>query len=261
MKFTISDCISRINQALNYPAISYEDVSHFFDQAVAELNTSLRIAIPTVTEMRLENTFKISESENAVKITSSKATNNIPTAISDPEEGDVIYYIDGTSYLNNTFKIYKNGEWKAVPSVYGIAVDKGITSYEAVPIGYTDACWVEVPLENVREFSLTNYLPVDWIILFVIPYVCFKFAVRNGDNGNLFSDEYIQGFQQLQTSYNVPNTVKLYTVAHMSAYRKITSENIDNLYKDVPTRAIFDSMRIPNGIAKVYNTSSGGWDI
>ena len=257
MKFTISDCLSRINQALNYPAIFYEDVSHFFDQAIAELNTSLRIALPTVTEMRLENTFKLSEAPNTVVVDSEYVTNALPTA----ENDSGVYYRVGDSLIENCFYIRKNGVWTPVDSVN--AITKNGKGYTAIAVD-SYAVWREIPIESVKEFSLTNYLTTDWIILFLIPYVCFKFAVRNGDNGALFSDEFTQGFQQLQTSYNVPNEIALNTVAHLPAYREIVKENITALNKKVFTRAITPEMRVTNAIKVVYGDNlfdKGGWDI
>lgn len=259
MKFTITDCVSRINQALNYPALSYEDVSHFFDQAIAELNTSLRIALPTVTEMRLENTFKLSEAPNTVVISSETATAYIPT--SEAAATDGVYYKNTGTVLERCFYIYKDGTWNPVDSVNAITEDgRGFTAIAVDEY----AVWREIPVETVKEFSLTNYLTTDWIILFLIPYVCFKFAVRNGDNGALFSDEFTQGFQQLQTSYNVPNEVTLSTVAHLPAYKELVKENINDLRKKVFTRAITSDMRVTNAIKVVYGENlfdKGGWGI
>lgn len=269
MKITISDCISRINQALNYPAISYEDVSHFFDQAIAELNTSLRIALPNVTEMRFENTFRISEHEDTIPLNPAPNSSETATYVSNvenignlptPPDGWPIRYYCATNFLDRVFYIYKNGSWKPVQKAYG--VDSSGRGYETVKAGEM-AAWREVPLETVTEFDLTTYLPTDWIILFLIPYVCFKFAVRNGDNGALFSDEFTQGFQQLQTSYNVPNTVTLSTVAHLPAYKQQVLDNIGNLNVKVTTRAISEKMRVPNGIRTISGATfmDGGWGI
>lgn len=269
MKFTISDCISRINQALNYPAISYEDVSHFFDQAISELNTSLRVALPTVTEMRLEHTFKISNSPTTVVLTTSpngtpiQSVSTVPTEAPTAGQSPVVYYVGGTSRLDRTFYIWKDSKWTSSDKVYGIFSGDN-TAYELIAVDYSYAVWHNIPFEKLAEFSLTEYLPVDWIILFLIPYVCFKFAVRNGDNGALFSDEFTQGFQQLQTSYNVPNNVPLNTVAHLPAYKNIIIENVNDLSKIVSTRAITENMRIRNGVRAVYGANifdSGGWGI
>lgn len=267
MQFTITDCISRINQALNYPAISYDDVSHFFDQAIAELNTSLRIGLPLVSEMRAEHTFKISDNPNCIFIPSDAVLSSID-AVSElpeaPEDGDlpVVFYVDSDNALNSVFYIYREGSWHTADVVYGIKPDR--TSFQAIRIGNTAAAWVEVPYTYLKEFSLTEYLPTDWIVLFLIPYVCFKFAVRNGDGGELFSDEFTQGFQQLQTSYNVPNVVELTTVAHLPAYRELVKEHLNDLRITVATRAVTEEMRIRNGVQKINGVSvydHGGWGI
>ena len=268
MKFTVSDCISRINQALNYPALSYIDVSHFFDQAIAELNTTLRIALPTVTEMISEHTFKVSDSENAIVLTTDPTSNPIIKVIESeselPEDGSdkIVYLVEPADLLYNTFYIFKE-EWVPVKQAYGIVSGTG-AAFETVVVSRSQAFWKSIPYEKVEEFSLTDYLTTDWIILFLIPYVCFKFSVRNGDNGALFSDEFTQGFQQLQTSYNVPNTVVLKDVAHVPVYKEQVLKNLANLHKSVTTRAITEDMRVPNGIRPIFGRGlfeRGGWGV
>ena len=268
MKFTISDCINRINQALNYPAVTYEDVSHFFDHAIAELNSTLRIALPTFTEMRLENTFRVSDSPDTIVLKTAPnvskpiaSVNVVPTQA--PEDYvDVKYYIGGSSKLDHAFYLWKDGSWNKVSKVYGVT--NAGKAYTLLAVDASYAIWYEIPMESVSEFDITNYLSSDWILLFIIPYVCFKFAVRNGDTGSLFSDEFTQGFQQLQTSYNIPNTVTLSTVAHLPAYKTIAAENINNLRQEVPTRAIYQSMMVRNGVQTVHGAGLfdiGGWGI
>ena len=265
MKFTLSDCMARINQALNYPSLSYEDVSHFFDQAIAELNTSLRIGLPSVTEMRFENTFKISESPNTVLLTSSPtASGAIPNVESlSTATAPVVYYVgssDSEKYKRSLY-IKKNGNYEPVSEAYAIYNGK---AYVAVVVTFSNAVWTETSFETVTNFNLLDYLPFDWWVLFVIPYVCFKSALKDGGNGALFSDEFTQGFQQLQTSYGVPNTVVLSTVAHKPAYRNIVMSSLHNLDRRVTTRAVFDNMRITDGVGKVYGENlfdNGGWGI
>ena len=48
---TLNTIIQHINLALNYPALAYQDISLYFDMAIAELNTTLHTAIPTVSDM------------------------------------------------------------------------------------------------------------------------------------------------------------------------------------------------------------------
>jgi hypothetical protein len=264
MKFTITDCISRINQALNYPALSYEDVSHFFDQSIAELNTTLRISLPTFTEMRTENTFKIAEHPNVVVISDpSLGITHVDTVPEGDEvaEDIVMYSASDVSKLRWGLYVKKDGTWTKVSEAYGVK-NGDATAYRAVVIDGM-AVWSAVPYETVKEFDVTEYLPSDWIILFIIPYVCFKYAVRNGDSGALFSDEFTQGFQQLQTSYDVPNSVTLSKVAHLPAYKSLVLKNISNLSINVYTRCITEDMKVPNGIGKTYHIAvdTGGWGL
>lgn len=272
MKFTLTDCMARINQVLNYPALTYGDIYHFFDQAIAELNTNLRIALPSVSEMRSEHTFDITEQEGFVRIaTSDELTDDIPDyrTINDlPAATDLIVkyaYVCEEYRLGRTFYKHDGDDWKKVDTLYGMYVDAdgNLSTYTAVPVNTESAYWVPVDKTHVTEFELTEYLPIDWWTLFIIPYVCFKFAVRNGDSGELFVDEYTQGYQQLQSSYNVPNTVKLTTVAGKPAYAKLVKQNLANLNITVFTRAIYESMRVGNGIASVYGGfyETGGWGV
>lgn len=265
MKFTLNDCLARVNQALNYPAVTYEDIYHFFDHAISELNTSLKIALPSVSEMRYENTFRVSESENVVLLTTSQVSNVIPSVESKEKlpAGAMFGYVcpnwtERTFYKN--FGTASNPDWKPVTNLYGICEG---TAYVAVAITRDGATWAPVPNETVTEFDLQDYLPMDWWTLFVIPYVCFKFSVRNGDSGMPFSDEYSQGYQQLQTSYNVPNYVQLSTVAGRNAYKALVEEYVADLRHCVPTRAIYTSMRGSNTTLPTYGGfyQTGGWGI
>lgn len=269
MNFTLNDCLARINQVLNYPALAYEDVYHFFDQAIAELNTNLRIALPSVSEMRLAHTFEITAQEGLVRLearpTNTTTLDRYTSADALPQKGTYAY-VCGDSFTTREFYKYQGTieGWVKVPALYGIYLndDGSMDAYTAVPISTSTAVWTPVGKSHVAEFDLTEYLPIDWWTLFVIPYVCFKFAVRNGDSGELFVDEYTQGFQQLQSSYNVPNSILLIKVAGRPAYTELVKQYIGNLAGTmVFTRAIYEDMRVGNGIAPVYNEfyTSGGW--
>lgn len=272
MKFTLTDCMARINQVLNYPALAYGDIYHFFDQAIAELNTNLRIALPSVSEMRSEHTFDITEQEGFVRLTTSEElTSDLPdyrteeALRADTEPTAKYAYVCKEYRLGRAFYKHDGDDWKKVDVLYGMYVDAdgNASTYTAVPVNAESAYWVPVDKTHVTEFDLTEYLPIDWWTLFIIPYVCFKFAVRNGDSGELFVDEYTQGYQQLQSSYNVPNTVKLTTAAGKPAYEKLVKQNLANLNITVFTRAIYESMRVGNGIASVYGGfyETGGWGV
>lgn len=273
MKYTLNDCLARINQVLNYPAVGYEDVYHFFDQAIAELNTNLRIALPSVSEMRSEHTFDITEQENIVRLTERPDNvtiipyydTDLPANGPESGKGEGAYVCNG-SFSDRAFYRWDGAKWNRVDKLYGIFFnddDWSLRTYIAVPITTTVAVWTPVDRTHIEEFDLTDYLPVDWWTLFVIPYVCFKFSVRNGDSGELFADEFTQGYQQLQSSYHVPNVVVLTTVAGKPAYTEIVKQNINNLNIPVFTRAIYESMRVGNGIPSIYGGfyEAGDWRI
>lgn len=269
MKFTLNDCISRINQSLNYPAVAYEDIYHFFDQAIAELNTNLRIALPSVTEMRSEHTFDVTNNEGLIRFSTRptststvKHSESIPLTSPSSSDGDGLYVCPNSDFNSHRFYKWNGSAWVRVPNLYGIYIaDASFETYVAVPITWEIAAWAPVEKAHLVEFDLTEYLPLDWWVLFIIPYVCFKFAVRNGDSGELFVDEYTQGYQQLQSSYNVPNTVILSSVAGRPAYKNLVEQNLANLNTAVFTRAISEDMRVGNGIASVYGGfyETGGW--
>lgn len=271
MKFTMSDCVNRINQTLNYPSLTYGDVSHFFDQAVSELNTSLRIAVPSVSEMMSEHSFRVTDNENVIQLTTLPgATDRIAHYSSyeelEAESNDSITaaYVCGNYWIERKFYRRDGSNWVVADKLYGIHIADGeMSAFVAVAVSRDLAVWVPVNNDTVAEFDLTAYFPMDWWILFIIPYVCFKFAVRNGDSGDLFRDEFTQGFQQLQTSYAVPNTVSLHTVAGHEAYKTLVEINASNLKVKVPTRAVFDSMRIADSTLPIYGGfyESGGWGI
>jgi hypothetical protein len=282
MKFTLSDCMQRINQILNYPSVAYEDISHFFDHAIAELNTILRTAIPSVSEMVLNNTVDTSLQQNTVLLNARpNNSNNIPwvqnVPASFPHEedrevgGEVVHVTIDSEYvyyynpakLDRKFYAWTGSEWRAHESLYGVVFEGAKKyTYLSTPLGFS-AYWVEVPNTHRVEFDLCEHMTMDWWTLFVIPYVCFKFAVRNGDDGSLYSDEFTQGMQQLQTCYDVPNFVVLSDVAGIPAYTEIVKSNLNDLNKKIPTKAITEDMRVGNAIQACFGNmfDTGGWGI
>lgn len=269
MKFTLNDCMKRINQILNYPSVAYEDISHFFDHAIAELNTILKIAIPSVSEMISNNTLDTSLQENTVLLTA-RPTNTvsipyvstIPTEAPGPEQANYVYYSANASMLDRKFYVWNGSEWNPYDTLYGVLFEGAQkTAYVATPIGIA-AYWVETPIKRTLDFDLCEYMTMDWWTLFIIPYVCFKFAVRNGDGGELYQTEFTQGLQQLQTSYDVPNFVTLQEIAGNPVYTEIVKNNLANLSQKTPVRAITDSMRVGNAIGAIFeNSMIGGWEL
>ena len=271
MKFTLNDCIQRINQILNYPAVSYVDISHFFDHAMAELNTILRIGLPSVSELLADNTHDITLQNNTVLLeqrpTYSSAIplfTTTPTAPPSEEEPATFgYYAPNGTTFGAKYFVWNGVNWASHNVIYGVNFNNGTkTAYIATPVAGV-AYWVETPAIRTQEFDLCEVMPLDWWILFVIPYVCFKFAVRNGNDGALYATEFSEGLQQLQTCYDVPNFVTLSTVAGDPVYTKIVQNNLDNLNTKVPTRAIKESMRIGTAVHPIYENvyGTGGWGV
>lgn len=271
---TLSECITRINQVLNYPSVTYTDISHFFDQAISELNTSFRIGLPLVSQMVQERKLNIQELPNLVFLTDAPTgtPEDIPVgnSLSDFTDTSKVY-LNLSDYKFYKYNIYQN-RWVGYDRMYGVHLNSSNVRlvYETM-IVYSDvysdvysekkAVWSPVDEKRLNDFDLNIYMPDDWVILFLIPYVCFKSAVRDGAEGGLYLDEFTQGFQQLQTSYDVPNFVNLSSVAHMSAYTKLAKENLSNLNIKIPTRAVYDSMKVGNVSMPVYGGfhSRGGW--
>lgn len=263
--FTLFDCVTRINQTLNYPSIEYIDMSHFFDQAISELNTSFKIGLPLVSQMVDENRLNITELPNVMLLDNVGIINSIDYIPNEDTEG-----AEGLHFSTKNYKFYKydfsEELWKEYDTYYGIHIDDSgkRTTYTTMVLPTASAAiWTPVVEERANDFDLTDYIPADWIILFLIPYVCFKVSVRDGNNGALYNEEYTQGFQQLQTSYDVPNFVTLKDVAHLPAYRSVVKAKLNSLNETIPTRAVYDTMKIGNAIRPTYGGfhMRGGWGL
>lgn len=262
--FTLSDCIIRINQTLNYPSLTYTDISHFFDQAISELNSTFRIGMPLVSQMIRDQKLNIRELPNLTLISSEPtgSLTDIPAATPDGfADTSKVYYNtdDDKLYKYNT----SSKQWVGYDKMYGIYADSShMRTYETTSlISMHGAIWTVFDEKRLNDFDLNIYLPTDWIILFVIPYVCFKAATRDGGSGLLYNEEYVQGFQQIQTSYDVPNFVELRKVAHLPAYTAAVKVHMDTLDTVIPTRAVYEDMKIGNAILPQYHdfNSRGGW--
>ena len=267
MEYTLADCVSRINQILNYPAISYEDVSAFFDQAIAELNTSLHIAIPYVSQMMLDEKNAVANNKELVLFsTTPPAPNNFPTSATTEDGASNLYYYDAN---NSCFMLYlpASGTYERRDVLFGVKYDASSPAgqyYKAIlvpTVSDYSPVWT-LYKQTPNSLKLNKYLTSDWITLFLIPYVCFKFAVRNGDDGALYSDEFTQGFQQLQNAYDIPSRVSLKQVAGVPAYTEVVKNNLANLDITVPTMAITEDMLTPRSVIGIYDGfyDKGGWD-
>ena len=263
MVFTLDNCLSRLNQVLNYPMLEYTDVEHYFDQAISELNTSLRIGIKPLSVIISEQPEAFKGMSNVVVFTAPLTNASIPNS---KDDQPTVYY-DTTC---NKFGILKNNKYEHYNKVYGVYSGIDVNSgakidYVYQSVWYNDDAimWTNYEEDKLKSINLIDYFPMDVLNLFIIPYVCFKFTVRNGGDASIFVDEYVQGFQQIQTSYDIPNFVLLSQQAGLPAYTEDVKENLSNLNIKIPTRAIYDSMKVGDSFMPTYGGmyDNGGWGI
>lgn len=263
MKFTLDDCVTVINQILNYPSVAYTDISHFFDQAISELNSELHIGLRPISYLYSKSTFNLSNFTDVIMLDSKPlpvvATNDKNANVYFDTSTKKIMYLKGadtvhTAAKDQLFGVYayfdENSESKEVVREI----------YQTIIIG-DNAYWSAYGIMPTREVDLLEILPYDFITLFLIPYICFKYTVRDGDSGALYAEEFSNGFQQLQKSYDIPSFVVLSTQAGKPAYKEDVENNLDNLNIKVPTRAIYESMRVDKTFIATYGGiyDTGGW--
>lgn len=260
MKYTLNQYIDTVNQVLNYPSITYEDIAIFLDQAIAELNTALHIQIQPITYLVRNYTNTVKTDPTVILTEEPTSSTRIPTV----ETEGFDYYYDTTT---QTYKVKLNDTWNEYTELYGMVYDPTqVNSKVYKAIKFTDSA-ILWGISNVTEptsYDLTEILPVDWITLYLIPYICFKQSVRDGNNGSLYAEEFSQGFQQLQNAYDVPNEVNLMTVAGRSTvYKDDVLKHSPNLNINVPTRAITQNMLHGRAIMPEYGNmyDNGGWGV
>ena len=255
MKYTLNEAITRINQTLNYPAITYQDISVFLDQAIAELNTSLHIDIDRISSLvkQFQGSFNLDPLIPLEEMPNSTTT--IPTVETKP-----CWYDPETK----KFKVSINNVWYTYDKIYAMYNNSGdIRFFQSIKITESVLYWGQFNTYDIGEFDLTTILPTNWITLFLIPYVCFKYSVRDGDNGSLFSEEFQQGFQQLQDAYDVPSNVLLSSVAELPAYTETVKNYLPNLNVMIKPKAIYNSMLHDRNVMATYGGvfDNGGWGI
>lgn len=247
----LQQSLNYINQALNYPALNYEDISLFFDAAIAELNTTLHTNIPTISKMIDE--FKQYMSKNITKVLITGVDPSVNYEIPSSTVQTSNYYYnpsDKKFYVLNV----ATGAYTAHDNLYGTYLRNGVPeTYEAIVYGQ-QASWQITDVLNVQDCELSYYLPEEWVLLWLIPYVCFKYTVRDGGTASTFAEELTQGFQQLQETYDVPEKVVLATVADKKAYMDLVKENLPNLNVVVKTRAIYENMKHNRALNAVYGS-------
>lgn len=262
-KFTLSDAIQRINMNLNYPAITFEDVSSFFDMAIADLNTSLHTEIKSVSNMIKEFRHYTSKNINRILLTSEPDS----STVIEERESEELANMNATLtyYYNTTTKLYgtKLGTtWTYSPTLYGVYNKMGTPYfYKAVRYGTNATFWITDATDNPLELNLLEYLSEDWITLYLIPYVCFKYSCRDGGTANVFAEEYTQGFQQLQNAYDVKENVLLATYAGKLAYVEDVEKHLPYLNVLVPTRGIYKEMKHDRAVVAQFGGvyDRGGW--
>lgn len=248
--------LNYINQALNYPSITYDDVSLFFDSAIVEINSSLHIKMPLVSVMINEFLQYMSNNNpNKVLLTAYPEDTDTFPIFSTIE--DALVTSPKYAYFSslNKFGILNAGSktYTLYPNLYGIFRNSGVpVHFKAVKFSQTDIVWVIDEDADPTNFEFNHYLPDSWVLLWMIPYVCYKYTVRDGGTAANFAEELTQGFQQLQNAYDIPSTVVLSTVAGRPAYSELTKLNLDNLNIKVPTRAIYENMQHERSLNATY---------
>ena len=260
MTYSLSDCVESINQILNYPSVTYGDISIYFDQAISELNTELHLGLKPISVLYKE-ADTLSEDISPLVVLDERP--NLSAGLPSPDD-DAKVYFDGTDICYLDLLTSKYVKARKVYGIY-IYVDSETNStvkemYQTIMLG-NYAYWTYFEKTPDRDLNLTDYMPYDWVVLFLIPYVCFKYAIRDGDSGASYAEDLSNGFQQLRNAYSVPSTVCLSKMSGKKAYAKDVLENLPNLNISVPTRAIYEDMRTPQVISAEYESfyDKGGW--
>ena len=270
MSYKLSQFITALNAALNYPAITYDDVALYIDMCIGEINTTLHTTIRSVRECRELLKERIL-SENAPIVLATEPTgNNASVPITDdanePSLNAWQYWDVADENYHKFVHVDSIGNIDRVQTaLFGVYTSEGVPkTYEAH--AYSSALCLWIASDGYADLDLSDYLTEDWISLFLIPYVCFKYTVRDGGVASTFAEEMEQGFQQLQETYDVPEDVVLSKVAGMPAYHadvKWCLEHGESLGRRCPTRAITEDMKHPRAIGAQFGSvyDAGGWGL
>ena len=258
----LNNVLQYINLALNYPSLTYQDISLYFDMAISELNTTLHTSIPSVSEMIKAFERKMSkDSKSSIRIASDPETSDYTiTAYATVDNMNAASIKPKFCYVFETGKFYvqnlvNRNAYEPRDTLVGVYFKDATTPvfYEA-NIMADEVFWVKTLENPILDCDLSSYLPEDWVLLWLIPYVCFKYTVRDGGTATVFADELSQGFQQLQESYDVPSRVVLATYADKEAYTELVEKYIPNLNITVRTRAIYDTMKHSRALNADYGS-------
>ena len=170
-------CLNYINQALNYPAITYEDVSNFFDMAIADLNTSLHTDIPLISTMITKyGQYLSNELTNKVVLTNLTVDTTIPVYVSEAAAttAGATYYYNSTT---GDYGLYNGTSFEYFPIIYGVLQinnNSQLEYYKSYKVSaYSDPVWAAHVLGSAN-FDLELYFPDEWVLLWLIPYICFN---------------------------------------------------------------------------------------
>lgn len=264
--YTLNDLTNDVNIALNYPAINFQDIKLYLNQAISELNSSLHISIRNVNDIIAENYANVSQLKNLIELGSAPTEEDvIPSLAEDPtvdEDNTIFVYFNTTM---SKFRVYNQDKlnWDIYDELYASYVDGVVKYVYKATLLNNDFYWVAEVYNNPLELDLSKYICNDWIILFIIPYICFKFSARDNDTGAIFSEEFTQGFQQLLIAYRIPDKVNLAKVAGLLPYTEDVKKALPLLNIMCPTRAITEDMKIPKDIQATFGgfNDRGGWGI
>ena len=260
--FTTNKFADYVNMALNYPAISFDDIRLFLDQAISEINTELHTSIPDLDTMEHDAYQAAEAMPNLLQLTEAEVNSQIEVLVSPPDPEVTRIYFDANE---GVYKVYQEGSWKSYDSLYGFCLINGIPNYYVAGqiLASTVRAWYKDDISNPSNVDLENYFTDDWIKLFLVPYVAFKYSVRDGDTGRLFNEEFSQGFQQLRHSYNIPFQIVLASVADKFAYKDDVLKYLPNLNRWVLTKAITVEMKNPQGVNATFRDfyDTGGFGL
>lgn len=268
MSYKLSQFITAVNAALNYPAITYDDVALYVDMCVGEINTTLHTSLRGIRECRDALRNRVLTENAPLVLATEPAGDSAALPINDgtPTPSAWQFWAVKDANYRKFVHVDANGDVDGVrDSLFGVHVSDGVPkAYEAH--SYSDALCLWVASDGYSDLDLGDYLPEDWVSLFLIPYVCFKYTVRDGGVASTFAEEMEQGFQQLQEAYDVPDAVELSQVAGLPAYRDDVKERLESgrdLGGKCPTRAITESMKHPRAIGARFGSmyDAGGWGV
>ena len=274
MNYRISDLLTAVNTALNYPAITFSDIAVYLDMCIGEINTTLHTSLRTVKDC-IERSSLERMSVSMVQVLASEPTgesSEVPciATLAGTEARKWYYWVEKEIHPEWYRKfVFADGNGGVIESSGFATATYVANGVEQIYVAhaYSDGLCIWLKDIGYEDIDLSDYLPEDWILLFVVPYICFKYTVRDGGTASTFAEEMEQGFQQLQETYDVPHAVLLSRFADKPAYRWDVKEALDKNPQSLNfmcvTRAIYENMKHERGVKPVYGSvyDAGGWGV